>query len=260
MKLNGIICPVLNEVQLTYAKARQSSGRGVTGTYFKTQKGQRGIWEFTTEVMPLTEARAWEGLLSGQYDTWNFDAVTANSARSLQPITTNGVIVTNGGRFGSPDHTYQVNGLTSFNLGLLDSANQWSCSFMMKTAAVWAHWCVIGGTTPVFYKDGIVVAAPAYVVFGVSNGRLLLHLYPNNGSSYQIDELVAFRFAIPSSWVSQIRSYMLAQKYPVAPYLELVSEAQTVTKLVKATVGEVTASTLTDGDVGEVVPFTVMER
>lgn len=225
-RLNGIEFPVKTEATARSVALGEVQARGTNGGGYRAARRYHREWEVSAGPMTAEEARAWTCLVQGDGDHWSFD-VDGTSANGIA-LASGALSIVAGGRHGS---AASITSNVAWNVG---AGTEWSAALFRRPTSgdPWEWWLVRSDRTA--FKDGAPATVPSWLA--LSNGTLQITTVAG-----QIDEMVMLRARVPSTWVEDLRLFMLNQPYPDLPMLRLEGDLPGTAVLV---LGEVSGADL----------------
>jgi hypothetical protein len=200
----------------------------VDGTKRLTQQTRKRDLQFSSIPLTLTDAFAWESLLTGEGHVWNFDAGTTAgffSSKGLGPSSSTGasIDVTSGSKFGAGHLELLIStGTITFTGALLNTFGatpSWTVMvwrFDDTVDAGYHHYVVRNDGAK--WKDGVRNDATVTTWLTVSGGNVTLN--PSGSvDPVNYDDLVCLPFAVLDDWPPIFG--VSTSAYCLTPYLDL---------------------------------------
>ncbi|RJS14611.1 hypothetical protein DRW03_34605 [Corallococcus sp. H22C18031201] len=206
LSLNGLSVPVVE------ARRKQvnigSDSRAFGGAYRLGRRAVRQEWEFKTGPLPVPEAAALRGLISGDGHALSFDGDTYSS-RGLGQGGGGGVVVL-GGRYVN---ALRLPSATSATWGMQLGATWTTLHHRFDGAAsTWRHF--VSRSDGLRWMDG----APSATGGGLTVSSGSLTLLGAVGLT-DFDDVVALPFLVPDAWLEPLRAWHVARPWSALPYL-----------------------------------------
>lgn len=209
-----------------------NEAQGSDGSTRITRQTRKRDLKFRTVQLTEADAQAWEMLLSGEGETWNFDAFGLYGSKGMPPATNVGPCTTSGTtpKFtGSGAGKLIVPATTGSITYSAPCVNSYGNTVLVWTVLVWFstdngstyhHYIVRGTGTTASAKwvDGVRNDAASTTWLSIdSSGKVTLA--NTTGTAMNFDDLVVLPFWIIDAWAPQLG--VMTVPFSPLPYLDL---------------------------------------
>lgn len=198
------------------------------GSMSVTRQTRKRDLKFTTRPLTGGDAHAWESLLIGEGERWNFDANEYGS-KGTGPVAGSFSIVASAGKFGAgflrlPATTGSMT-FAAVVTNLFGGTADWTVMIWRFETGAWHHYIVRSDTAK--WVDGARNDAASTTWLTVVGGNVILA--NASGSAVDYDDLVCLPFKIVDSWAPVFGTS--TSSFSALPYLNatgnLVNEQPT---------------------------------